>query len=118
MVETLCTARRVSGAKEGDMQEQDPYSAAREMAGQFGGRAVYLAAGLADTALERVESTARALRGLSGRSDLGGLFGDGLDSLAARGEIAVKRVARTSPPHMEYLAQRAAARMRADAADA
>lgn len=100
------------------MSDQDPYTAARSAAGRIGGQALYLAAGVADTVLERAEAAARAMRGLAARSDLADLVEDGLSSLTARGRIAVRRVSQTPETNMEHLARRAAAHADAAGADA
>jgi hypothetical protein len=82
------------------------------------GRAWYVAAGIADTVLERAEGAARSLRGALRRSDLSDLVADGVADLASRGRIATARVTQSSGPHIEQVAQRAAARLRSDGADA
>ncbi|MEC4019428.1 polyprenyl synthetase [Streptomyces sp. H27-D2] len=83
----------------------------RRSGSDLGTEAVYLAAGLADLALSGAGSVLRGLRGALGRSDLAELAQDGEDDLKVRGRLAVERYASVPEPHLELLAQRAAARL-------
>lgn len=80
--------------------------------GALGEQVLHIAAGLSDLALEQAENAARTMRSLLRRSDLRDLVEDGLGSLAARGDLAIKRTAPSREPHMEFLARRAADRER------
>jgi hypothetical protein len=72
-----------------------------------GGRAVLLAAGVADLALSTCGAALRAARGLLGRSDMGELAAQGQEDLQARGRLALDRMGVGGEAHMEVLARHA-----------
>ncbi|MEU4347786.1 hypothetical protein [Streptomyces sp. NPDC023838] len=75
-----------------------------------GEEAIQLLAGLVDLGLEQAESAIHRVRGVLGRSDLEELADDGREELRVRGELALKRMATPSEPHMEAVARRVAER--------
>ncbi|MGW4703170.1 polyprenyl synthetase [Streptomyces sp. NPDC004285] len=78
------------------------------------GRAVLLAAGLADLAVSTVGSGLGLLRGLLRRSDAAGLASDAERDLEARGRLALDRYMSPPPAHLELLARHVVARRAAD----
>ncbi|MER0443788.1 polyprenyl synthetase [Streptomyces sp. Edi4] len=83
--------------------------------GGLDGRAVLLAAGLADLAVTTVATALGTVRGLLRRSDAGELATEAEHDLMARGRLALARYSDVPPPHLEILAQHVLARKSLDA---
>ncbi|MFF8827708.1 polyprenyl synthetase [Streptomyces sp. NPDC015131] len=75
-----------------------------------GGRAVLLAAGLADLAVSTLGTALGTARGLLRRSDAADLAADAGHDLVARGRLVRDRYATLPPAHLEVLARHAMAR--------
>ncbi|WP_344570737.1 polyprenyl synthetase [Streptomyces axinellae] len=78
------------------------------------GRALLLAAGLADLAVSTAGSALGTVRGLLRRSDAAELAADAERELLARGRLVRDRYAALPPAHLEILAQQALAQKSAD----
>ncbi|MFJ6742677.1 polyprenyl synthetase [Streptomyces sp. NPDC091279] len=83
-------------------------------AGGVGGRAVLLAAGIAELAVGTIGTALGEVRGLLGRSDLAELAADAEQDLLARGRLALDRFPAPAPAHLEVLARRAMRRRSGD----
>ncbi|GCB42863.1 polyprenyl synthetase [Streptomyces sp. NL15-2K] len=86
-------------------------------AGQHGGlegRALLLAAGVADLAVSTLGSALGTVRGLLRRSDAAELTAEAEHDLMARGRLVLDRYAAVPPAHLEILARQALARKAAD----
>ncbi|MGO4756766.1 polyprenyl synthetase [Streptomyces sp. 2MCAF27] len=82
--------------------------------GGLDGKAVLLAAGLADLAVSTLGAALGTVRGLLRRSDAAELAAEAGDDLMARGRLALDRYAAVPPAHLEILARHALARKTAD----
>ncbi|MFC9595586.1 polyprenyl synthetase [Streptomyces sp. NPDC056944] len=82
--------------------------------GGLDGRAVLLAAGLADLAVSTVGSGLGVLRGLLRRSDAAEMASDAERDLEARGRLALDRYVSPPPAHLELLARHVLARRAGD----
>ncbi|MGY0055048.1 polyprenyl synthetase [Streptomyces sp. LZ34] len=82
--------------------------------GGLDGKAVLLAAGLADLAVSTLGAALGTVRGLLRRSDAAELAAEAGDDLMARGRLVLDRYAAVPPAHLEILAQHALARKTAD----
>lgn len=74
------------------------------------GRALLLAAGLADLAVSTAASALGTVRGLLRRSDAEELAAEAEHELVTRGRLVLDRYAGAPPAHLEILARRALAR--------
>ncbi|MGW3562593.1 polyprenyl synthetase [Streptomyces sp. NPDC000941] len=83
-------------------------------AGGLDGKAVLLAAGLADLAVSTLGAALGTVRGLLRRSDAAELAAEAGDDLMARGRLVLDRYAAVPPAHLEILARHALARKTAD----
>ncbi|MDJ0382730.1 hypothetical protein [Streptomyces sp. G-G2] len=70
----------------------------------------YLAAGVADMALDQLRESTERAQGVLRRSDLRELLNDGVVELRKRGELATQRAAAGSENYLETMARRAAER--------
>ncbi|MES4906034.1 MULTISPECIES: polyprenyl synthetase [unclassified Streptomyces] len=82
--------------------------------GGLDGKAVLLAAGLADLAVSTLGAALGTVRGLLRRSDAAELAAEAGDDLMARGRLVLDRYAAVPPAHLEILARHALARKTAD----
>ena len=82
--------------------------------GGLDGKAVLLAAGLAELAVSTLGAALGTVRGLLRRSDAAELAAEAGDDLMARGRLALDRYAAVPPAHLEILARHALARKTAD----
>ncbi|NUS83938.1 MAG: polyprenyl synthetase [Streptomyces sp.] len=82
--------------------------------GGLDGKAVLLAAGLADLAVSTLGTALGTVRGLLRRSDAAELAAEAGDDLMARGRLVLDRYADVPPAHLEILARHALARKTAD----
>ncbi|KAK1177081.1 polyprenyl synthetase [Streptomyces sp. NBS 14/10] len=82
--------------------------------GGLDGKAVLLAAGLADLAVSTLGTALGTVRGLLRRSDAAELAAEAGDDLMARGRLVLDRYAAVPPAHLEILARHALARKTAD----
>ncbi|MFD8378327.1 polyprenyl synthetase [Streptomyces sp. NPDC059679] len=78
------------------------------------GKALLLAAGLADLAVSTLGAALGTVRGVLRRSDAAELAAEAGDDLMARGRLALDRYAAVPPAHLEILARHALARKTAD----
>ncbi|MFJ2513045.1 hypothetical protein ACIPEL_39120 [Streptomyces griseoviridis] len=82
----------------------------RDVGRRGGGRAVLLAAGLADLAVDTAGSALGTARALLRRSDATELASQASDELTARGRLFLDRYATVPPAHLEILARHVLAR--------
>lgn len=82
--------------------------------GGLDGRALLLAAGLADLAVSTAGSALGTVRGLLRRSDAAELVAEAEQELVARGRLAVDRYAAVPPAQLEVLARHVSARRAVD----